>query len=115
MRSSGTVFRLALTMTLVASSLLAANAQSEKRWFVILQSLPGHAEMAAEKARLEWTRRCRMAPQTASTDIIAGLQPGLQIVFVGPFRSRNAAAAMVAHLRQCAPDAYMKQGSWTGE
>lgn len=110
------VARTLLVIALLVGSLTSSQVQAaQTQWFVILQSLPGNAEMAADKARLSWNKKCGIASQTSSTNIIAGLTPNLQIVFVGPFKSRNAAARTVANLKPCAPGVFMKQGSFTGE
>lgn len=108
--------RLLVVAALLLASSASVSAQAwQNQWFVILQSLPGNAESAADKARLSWNKRCKIATQTSSTNIIIGLQPDLQIVFVGPFKARSAAARTVASLKKCAPGAFMKQGSWSGE
>ena len=42
-------------------------------------------------------------------------EEGYDVVVVGPYRTRQEADRVLARLRPCVPDAYLKRGRYLGE
>lgn len=110
-RLTGAAFAVAL---LVSAPAAAAAAE----FYVVLGSFNQQSGMAAVEAGetlMKRARRCGFDAWTETSSKIKGFTPGYYIALTGPYPSADAAEAVRARIKPCAPEAYVKGGTHLGE
>lgn len=115
MRRVGT--RLLACIGLHAVLCLPASALDEGFWIVAGSFRnPDYANFQTEAVARATAavRRCGLQPFNDFSGKF-GFAEGYDVVVVGPYRGRPQAERVLARLRPCVPDAYLKPGRYLGE
>jgi hypothetical protein len=111
---------LLVLLPMLALSLPVVAVQSlEGRWWIVLgssaapESLP--RDFPEANRAVAAARRCGVEAMGDYSAKFEGFAPELYVAVVGGFSTRREAEAMLARLRRCVPDAYLRHGGYGGE
>lgn len=114
-RRSGT--RLLVWAGLQAALCLPASALDEGIWVVagsFRDVNNANFQSAAVARATAAVRRCGLSPFNDFSGKFM-FEEGYDVVVVGPYRTRQEADRVLARLRPCVPDDYLKRGRYLGE
>lgn len=102
---------------LLATLCVPAEALDEGVWIVAGSFRnPDYANFQTEAVARATAavKRCGLQPFNDFSGKF-GFAEGFDVVVVGPYRERHQAERILARLRPCVPDAYLKPGRYLGE
>lgn len=97
----------ALALAIPFSAAAGPGEDSRDTWWIIAGSAPVGADVQTMRSFREM-RSCGFRARVGLSDDLTGLRPGLAIVYLGPFPSRNGKDNVLEVVRQCIPDAYAR-------
>ena len=107
--------RLLLAVSVIICSLASPGLALDRGYWVVIGNLPqDDIDPAAQSAIEARASKCGFE---AFNDFSSkfGFKPGYIAFVLGAYATRAEANAVLGRVRRCVPDAYVKQGAYSGE
>ncbi|MBX3577983.1 MAG: SPOR domain-containing protein [Rhizobiaceae bacterium] len=115
---SGSVRSWVAAIIMTGVTALSPTVAAAAEWYVVVGSFretSSNAMQSADALMASVNRGCGGDIQWDYSVKFYNFQPGYLVVFSGPYGSKSRAERMLAQVRPCAPDAYVKSSRYAGE